>query len=165
MSQETNDWSTCATVSDLATAQVLRTYLDAEGIEALIPDENMVAVAWHLGQAIGGVRVQVRSDQVEQAKEILEVVESQGAEEAPEEPDPDRASAGISSGDAVAYRAFKASVMGLVLFFLLPYAFALSLRAFVLGELSRKGRRDAVLGMGISAIAVTALLVTYGLIR
>ncbi len=172
MGEALNDWTTCARVNDVATAHVLKSTLDAAGIDCVIPDQNMASVAWHLGQAIGGVRVQVRADRVEQAREILEAEWS-------EEPADDESSVDELSGDggelasgppgptgdSIAYRAFKASVLGSVLLPMLPYAFLLSLRAASLGELSARGRRHALLAGGISLIAMSALGVTYGLLR
>jgi len=52
-------------------AHVARGRLEDNGIDAYVADENMVGVAWHLGLAVGGVKLQVAAEDAERAREIL----------------------------------------------------------------------------------------------
>lgn len=63
---------TIATFSKPEEAHMLRLRLEAGGVPAYIQDENMVQTDWLLSNAIGGVRVQVGDDDVEEAKAILQ---------------------------------------------------------------------------------------------
>jgi hypothetical protein len=55
---------------------VIRSLLEGEGIEALIPDEYFLGTYGpHSGIAIGGVRVMVRSNDLERARTILAATE------------------------------------------------------------------------------------------
>lgn len=56
---------------DLASARVAQSLLEAEGIEAVIPDEYLAGVDWQLGTAIQGVRLQVRDEDAEEARDLL----------------------------------------------------------------------------------------------
>lgn len=48
-------------------AHLFRTFLESRGIEGFVFDENMVQLFWHYSNAIGGVRVAVDDDDVEDA--------------------------------------------------------------------------------------------------
>ena len=56
-------------------ADVLRSVLEASGVEVLIPDEHFLGSQPHYGLAIGGVRVMVRSSDLDQAHSILNAAE------------------------------------------------------------------------------------------
>jgi Putative prokaryotic signal transducing protein len=56
---------------DLASAQMAAGMLAAEGIEASIPDENMIGIDWRMATALQGIRVQVALDDAERARELL----------------------------------------------------------------------------------------------
>lgn len=56
---------------DLASARLAQSLLAAEGIEALIPDEHLAGLDWQLGTAIQGVRLQVRDEDAEEARDLL----------------------------------------------------------------------------------------------
>lgn len=53
-------------------ALIAREMLEAEGVFALVPDEHTISMDWLYRNAIGGIRLQVRSDDVVRAEEILE---------------------------------------------------------------------------------------------
>ena len=53
-------------------AHVLKNLLEAEGISVFLADEKTSGFAWHLSNAIGGVKLQVRADQAERAMTILD---------------------------------------------------------------------------------------------
>ena len=55
-------------------AEFIKSVLDADGIHAEIPDEYIAGVQPALGAAIGGVRVLVRSSDLERAQRTLAAV-------------------------------------------------------------------------------------------
>jgi hypothetical protein len=57
-------------------ADVVRNQLEAHGIRAIITDEATAATLWHVGSAIGGCRVLVRQEDLEQAKAVLDAAEA-----------------------------------------------------------------------------------------
>ena len=52
-------------------AYLVRGALAAEGIEAVISDEQVVGINWLYSNAIGGVKLAVDSDSVQQAADVL----------------------------------------------------------------------------------------------
>ena len=54
-----------------AEASIVRCRLDAEGIRVKLDGEAMASWFWHLGSAIGGVRLLVDEDDIDRALEIL----------------------------------------------------------------------------------------------
>lgn len=52
-------------------ADVLREALDAAGIPAYLADANIITMDWFIGTAVGGVKVQVASEHLQKAQEIL----------------------------------------------------------------------------------------------
>jgi rubredoxin len=64
---------TVQTCSTLPEAQVIQSQLAGSGITAFLPDELTVQNDWLWTNAIGGVRVQVREEDVERASDILNV--------------------------------------------------------------------------------------------
>ena len=55
----------------LAEAELARARLEAAGIDAVLADENVVRLSWGDAQAHGGVRLQVRRSDAEEAREVL----------------------------------------------------------------------------------------------
>lgn len=53
-------------------AQLAKARLEAEGIEAMIADENFIRLYWAISNAVGGVKVQVREESAPRAVEVLE---------------------------------------------------------------------------------------------
>lgn len=66
-----NKWVTIATVSQPLDAHVLKGKLEAEGIEAFLADENIVSMNFLYSNAVGGVKVQVDEEDVEEALQII----------------------------------------------------------------------------------------------
>jgi hypothetical protein len=56
-------------------AGLARDRLDDEGIRAFVMDSEVAAMAWHLTNAIGGVKLYVSQSDLERAHEILEELE------------------------------------------------------------------------------------------
>ena len=63
---------TIRTCRDLQEALIVRSMLQADGIQAFIPDEHMASLGPAAILDTDGVRVQVASDDVELARELLE---------------------------------------------------------------------------------------------
>lgn len=59
--------TTIATFTVPEDAHLFRAFLESRGIEGTILDENFVQLFWHYSNAIGGVRVVVEPDDVEDA--------------------------------------------------------------------------------------------------
>lgn len=66
-----NKLATVATFSTPFEAHVLRAQLEAEGLFAVVADEHLVGTNQLWSSALGGVRVQVPSEFLAQAKEIM----------------------------------------------------------------------------------------------
>ena len=62
---------TIANALDVTEAYLIKSRLDAEGIEAFIPDENTSQIQPLWNNVIGGVRIQVSDEDVEDAKLVL----------------------------------------------------------------------------------------------
>ncbi|HUF18373.1 MAG TPA: DUF2007 domain-containing protein [Thermoanaerobaculia bacterium] len=62
---------TIANFPDLASAQLARSLLEAEGIPTSVPDEHLAGIDWRLGTAIQGIRLQVPSDRADEARQLL----------------------------------------------------------------------------------------------
>jgi len=55
-------------------AELVKSVLDADGIDADIPDAYMAGVQPALGAAIGGIRVMVRASDLHRAEEALAAI-------------------------------------------------------------------------------------------
>jgi hypothetical protein len=66
-----DDLVTIATFRTAPEAELVKTALDAEGIQAFIADAETVTMDWLLGLAIGDVKVQVARRVAAQAREFL----------------------------------------------------------------------------------------------
>jgi tetratricopeptide (TPR) repeat protein len=62
---------TVATFSAAPPAHIVRGRLEAEGLYAVVADENTVNANWFYSNFVGGVKVQVPESQVEAARRIL----------------------------------------------------------------------------------------------
>ncbi len=71
---------------DMTQAHILRGVLESNDIPCFLMDEHHNAVAWHLGLAIGGLRVMVREQDLDAAR-LLTAPENQEAP-APQEKRP-----------------------------------------------------------------------------
>jgi hypothetical protein len=57
-------------------AHLARVQLEAAGVRAFVADATTLGMAWHLGNALEGAKLQVADDDVERATEVLEQDES-----------------------------------------------------------------------------------------
>ena len=69
--EEADAWVVAWNSSWLHDALFVKSLLESEGIDVLIPDEHTVGVHSLLANAIGGIRVLVRKTDQERAAEIL----------------------------------------------------------------------------------------------
>ena len=63
---------TLTTVTYLHEADMICSKLQADGIEAFMPDESVIAVNPLYANAVGGIRIQVNESDFERAEEILQ---------------------------------------------------------------------------------------------
>ena len=106
-------------------AHLAKGLLEANGLETFLADELTVGVAWHLSNALGGIKLQVPETDVERATGILAAREDSSIdaeeglsnlpemEESENEPLP-------SASDKAVDRALRAALLGLILFPFLP---------------------------------------------
>ena len=62
---------TVGTFSKPEEAHLLRARLEAGGVRAFVQDENIVQMNWLYSNAIGGVRVQISEEDIQEAQAIL----------------------------------------------------------------------------------------------
>ncbi|HWU71808.1 MAG TPA: DUF2007 domain-containing protein [Pseudoxanthomonas sp.] len=65
-----------ASFLDPLEARIVLGRLSAEGIDAYVADEHQAINDWYMRQALGGVKVRVRTDQIELARGILRDLEA-----------------------------------------------------------------------------------------
>ena len=63
--------TTLATFSKPEEAHLLRGRLESGGVRAYVQDENLVQMNWLYSNAIGGVRVQISDEDIDEARSIL----------------------------------------------------------------------------------------------
>jgi hypothetical protein len=63
---------TIASFSTPEEAALARNFLETRGIKAFLTDEETVGMFWHLGNAVGGVKLQVADDDQDRAQLALE---------------------------------------------------------------------------------------------
>jgi len=71
---------------DLPAALLAKGSLESAGIEAFVMDDNMIRMDWFISNAIGGLRLQVHEEDVEEAEAILsqpipDVIQAEGVED------------------------------------------------------------------------------------
>ena len=119
---------TVATFDMPTEAHLAKGLLEANGLTAFLADELTVGVAWHLSNAIGGVKLQVAEDDVERAASILAAREDRSIEAGAEltdvaEMDESERDPPPSAGDNAVDRAVRAALLGLILFPFFPLYF------------------------------------------
>ncbi|MDE2422099.1 MAG: DUF2007 domain-containing protein [Gammaproteobacteria bacterium] len=70
-----------ATFSFPLEAQIARTSLESAGIEVLVADEHTINMDWLYSNAMGGVRLLVESEDVDEARRVLGTDFSQDVDE------------------------------------------------------------------------------------
>jgi hypothetical protein len=133
-----NHLVTVATFIDPVEAAMARNFLEASGVQTLLLDEQTIATDWGLGNAIGGIKLQVFAGQLERAEFLLSQRPTEDAEDAA--PVPETAIATAENAEDLHYEAerrspknqavermFRAAVFGLFLWPLQFYALYLLL--------------------------------------
>ncbi len=84
------DWSVAARFITVGEAEAAISALDAAGIECQLADQNIVGIDWGMAQAVGGVKVLVRREDLGRAGDILGLnAYDQVIEPVAETPEPD----------------------------------------------------------------------------
>jgi hypothetical protein len=68
-----DDLITIASFTDVAEAELARERLELEGIRAFVVDAQTAGVMPYLTSSTGGVRVQIQQQDLERAREILDL--------------------------------------------------------------------------------------------
>src|SRR5436190_23408040 len=63
--------TTVATFSTPVEAELARNRLEEKGIAAVVVDAEAVGMLWHMGNAFGGVKVQVAESDADRARAVL----------------------------------------------------------------------------------------------
>jgi hypothetical protein len=156
---------TIATFSDGIPAHLAQGRLDEEGIFSYLADEQTVGLAWHLTNAIGGIKLQVADEDAEKARVILA---EHGAEPSAEETkDPTTPNDATGSEDDLSFsareqtadRALRGAIFSIFVFPLQLYVFWLLLKVFVSEEQLRpRHRRHAMIAAVINLPIVVLIL-------
>ena len=142
----------CETFDDLASAQIAQGLLADAGIDSWLKDQNLVQVDWRLAGALGGIRLQVRRAELENARTILGTSQPANLELPGPEIDPEESHDAGHSHDALAHRAYKAAITSTLLMLLVPFALSLAIKAIRGGDLSIQGRKEAHRALLISSV-------------
>jgi hypothetical protein len=78
-----NDLVTIATVSSSMEANIMKSKLESEGIPCFVADQNMININPLYSNALGGVRLQVRQSDIQEAQEILQLKIQSAVPDAP----------------------------------------------------------------------------------
>lgn len=171
MNSTATDLKTIASFGDVTEATIAQQCLAAAGIESYLVDAAMVTTMWHLGVAMGGVKLQVADIDAVEATELLtearagrlqfDFADSADAAEAEIEAEAHETS--TSAREELANRAFKVTFFSMLLEPLAFYAAWLLLRvAFADGPLRQPYRGRAIAaGMLCGIIAAVAAAVLW----
>ena len=154
-----SDLITLATFQGATEAHIARNQLESTGIQATLADEMTTTAAWFLTSAVGGIKLQVAREDAERAAAILTETESfelgterwdeeaaEGefeddfAEEKEQENENEEVEALLTEADALARRAFRAALLGLI--FLPLQLYAIWLLTLFLFEPSRANTKS-----------------------
>lgn len=120
MKPKESDLTTIATFADGVEASIAQQTLAAEGIDAYVHGDAMATTMWHLGVALGGVKLQVAAKDEAQALQIIDEARSGSlanhgtAEEEEEGDDDDQIDSATASQDEATLRVLKAAIFGLL---------------------------------------------------
>ena len=168
---------TVATFPNPVEAQIARNALADEGIAAYLADAETVGMLWHVGTALGGVKVQVAEADLERARRVLEApaeradraVSDYDLEDEPRPRARGRAPAGAddedeapeSARDVTAGRAWRSAVIGLLLCPPLLHIYSAWLLLQIpweKGPLSAAGRRRLLGALALDGLVFGAVV-------
>ena len=124
--------TTVATYGSSFEAQVAKNCLQENGINACVINDTIVDMAWHLGRAVGGVKVQVPQSEASEARDILEQLRTHGAQ-VEEADDPAEVEA-ANPIDADLSRSVRAAAMGILFLPLQFYSMYLMAKVAMIGR-------------------------------
>jgi hypothetical protein len=175
---------TIATFGEPLEANLAKGYLESAGIPAFLADEQTVGIAWHLTNAIGGIKLQVADDRADEAQSILaersstkpdapEPLDITDTTDAPDATIPDPSptlsyeAAGTEDEQGLeptnrernADRAWRGALFGLLFFPLELYVFWLLIKVFTSDErVNPRQLRRALMAAVINVPAVLLIL-------
>lgn len=133
---------TVATFDMPTEAHLAKGLLEANGLAAFLADELTVGVAWHLSNAVCGIKLQVAENDAERAAGILSAREDSyvNEDELADLPEVEESEAEppLSTADKTVDRAVRAALLALILFPFFPlYFYSL----WQLGRLAFSGQK------------------------
>jgi hypothetical protein len=175
---------TVATYWSPIEARVAKNRLEAAGVRAFMADELTVEMNWALGNAVHGIKLQVRRDDLELADEALgnedkvppdeldavaiaAATEEEAAEESvetdatdkAESATPDEAEPESNDRQRLAQRVLRGAILGVLFLPLQVWVFCLLIRLFVSDEpLGQEGRKAALIAAAINLPLMVVLL-------
>lgn len=156
----TNDLVTIASFASPVEAELAKNCLESSGIPTFLVGENTVSMAWHLTNAVGGIRLQVAQSDATEAVAILHnPVEEDVAEGNQEEVDDEGPLPTVREQNAD--RALRAAILGLLFWPLELYVSWLLLKVLLSEErLASAQRRKAILAtvINLPLLSVPGLL-------
>jgi hypothetical protein len=167
---------TVATFASPIEANLAKNYLEAAGIDVFLEGEEAAAMAWHLTNAFGDIKLQVANGDAQEAlallaeatdSQMLATGPSQAAPPAPiaspqmvqtSDPEIDEPEPELTGREADADRAFRGAVLGLLFFPLQLYVFWLLLKVYISDEQLHPARRRAAFAAALINLPVMAAL-------
>ncbi len=171
--------TTVATFSTPVEAELARNRLEERGIAAVVVDAETVGMVWHMGGALGGVKVQVAESDAAQARAVLASRAGRAALAADSDygigdrpgrlrhnpakidEEEDEEQVAEDSSDAIAGRAWRSAVIGLLLLPPLLHfysAWLLFQLPWAQGRLSPAGRRHVFLAAAVNVLVVFGVI-------
>ena len=151
---ENNSWVELERATNIAEAEVIRSFLQSHDIETLIPDEHTARNMHYLTPMLGFVRIQVQESNLAIAQELLKKMRITLAEEHPHEP-----FAHTEIGDGMALRASRSAIFGLLMLPLILNLYSIFMMWQCLQKnvaLSPKGKRHFVVAFIFNTMAIFA---------
>lgn len=147
-----HQWVELERATNIAEAEVIRSFLQSQGIEVLIPDEHTARTMHYLTPMLGFVRIQVQEHNVAAAQDALKKMRITIAEEHQPEPYPT-----TEQADALALRASRTAIFGVMMVPLVLNLYSV----FVMWEclsskatFSAKGRRHFIVAFIFNFIGI-----------
>jgi hypothetical protein len=154
--------TTVATYGSSFEAQVAKNCLQESGISACVVNDTIVDMAWHLGRAVGGVKVEVPQSEANEARDILEQLRTHGAQ-GEEADDPAEVEA-PNPIDADLSRSVRAAAMGILFLPLQFYSMYLMAKVAMIGRpLGRRRIRKLWLAGALNSylLMIIAMLLIF----
>ncbi len=149
-----NPWVELERATNIAEAEVIRSFLLSYNIETLIPDEHTARNMHYLTPMLGFVRIQVQEENLSVAQELLKKMRITLAEEHQPEP-----YGNTEEGDGLALRASRAAIFGLVMLPLILNLYSVFVMWSCLQKnivLSAKGKRHLFVAFVFNTLAILA---------